>query len=357
MTRPTLRRRGAHLALLAAAGVSAACASILGLPRDPSRPFEHKAHADQGVHCLDCHRGVEIAGDDAPLHIPTKAGCIRCHEQPHDNGECGDCHGLPYTRGAAARARAVLSFDHGKHRAATKADCVRCHADSGSGATVMRPRMATCLTCHEHDAEMATQSCDRCHADLQTEGTQPEDHTIHDSDFSEHHAGAAIASGALCSTCHAERFCASCHAGGAMPVTPAKLELDTRGAGIHRGNFLARHKEEAASSPGLCASCHAPESCSACHARRDLEAAKELSRNPHPAGWVGPRGARNDHGPAVWRDPSSCEACHGGAGEALCVGCHRVGAGAGNPHLPGTEPRGELLRQPCVACHTGGRRR
>jgi hypothetical protein len=160
----------------------------------------------------------------------------------------------------------------------------------------------------------------------------------------------------MCSTCHAERFCSSCHAGGMMPVTPDRLAFDApRGQGLHRAGFLARHSLEAADNPGLCTTCHAPESCASCHQREKLDATSKKSRNPHPPGWIGPRGSRNDHGPATWRDPASCEGCHGGAGEKLCVDCHRVGGPGGDPHPPGHEPSGSKLRVPCNRCHTGGR--
>lgn len=353
---PARVRRAGRLGLVLAIGLSGACAAVLGLPQDTTRPFEHKAHADKGVHCLKCHEGVELARDGGPLHLPGKDKCVSCHEKPHDEHECSNCHGVSYTRGLVERAKDTLRFDHAAHREKTKADCVRCHADSGSGATVMRPKMATCLTCHEHDAEVAAESCDRCHVDLQTEGSKPEDHYVHDPDFAEHHASAASGGDGVCTTCHAQKFCASCHAGFAMPTTPTELALDARGSGIHRANFMARHAEEAKSSPGLCTTCHQPQGCATCHEKKSVAATVEKSNNPHPTGWVGLRGTPNLHGPATWRDPGGCESCHGGAGEALCVGCHRVGAGGGNPHFPGIEPRGNPSAPPCVACHGGSPR-
>jgi hypothetical protein len=282
---------------------------------------------------------------------------VKCHEKPHDPRACDSCHGLPYTRASAERAREVLTFSHADHMAKTKADCVRCHSDAGSGASIMRPKMATCLSCHQHDKEMGAQDCDGCHVDLKNEGTMPEDHLVHDAMFAKDHAAVAQTSGELCKSCHTETFCVTCHAGERMPVTPDKLAFDVpKMGGLHRAGFLARHADEARNAPGLCTSCHAPESCQTCHERQDLSASGTLQpRNPHPSGWVGPPGSRNDHGPATWRDPAACEACHGGAGEKLCIGCHQVGAAGGNPHPPGRMPVGSKAVQPCVRCHVGGR--
>lgn len=348
----------ATLVLAVALLFTSACAGILGIrPKaSPEHSFEHREHAVAGVHCLSCHDGIQQAGDVGALHLPSTEKCVSCHKKPHDERACNTCHGLPYTREQVTRARDVLRFDHQKHRTTTSADCIRCHADSASGSGVMRPRMAECLSCHGHDEEFTKKDCDGCHIDLRREGTLPDDHVIHDADFAKDHASAAQNDDGTCQSCHAERFCASCHTGGMMPVVPSRLAFDKpRGGGLHRAGFLARHAEESKNAPGLCTTCHAPESCQSCHARSKLDASQASSRNPHPPGWVGLPGSRNDHGQAMFRDPASCEACHGGAGEQLCVKCHQVGAGGGNPHLPGSRPSGDRTRQPCVKCHVGGR--
>jgi hypothetical protein len=76
-----------------------------------------------------------------------------------------------------------------------------------------------------------------------------------------------------------------------------------------------------------------------------------MSPNPHPPGWVGPARADNEHGRAARRDPVSCAGCHGGAGEALCVSCHRVGGVGGNPHPPGYRSNQPMTALPCRQCH------
>jgi hypothetical protein len=268
---------------------------------------------------------------------------------------------LPFARGGAERARSVLRFDHKEHVDKTKADCVRCHADAGSGAAILRPKMAQCLSCHGHEEAFAGMDCNACHEDLRGEGMKPEDHFVHSANFASEHASVAAHADGMCETCHAEKFCASCHTGAMMPLTPSKLAFDQpSGGGLHRAGFLARHAQESANNAGLCTTCHAPESCASCHDKEKLKpspsAEKDAAvRNPHPPGWIGPPGSRNDHGPATWRDPASCASCHGGVGEQLCVKCHQVGAAGGNPHLPGQKPVGQRAAMPCVLCHRQGR--
>jgi hypothetical protein len=352
-------KRAAPTVLLAATVLgAAACAQILGFKKAPERPFEHRAHALEGIHCLQCHKGISGAGDDGPLHLPGTDDCKGCHAEPHDDRDCAMCHGVSSTRGAAERAKRVLSFSHSEHVRAASGDCVQCHVDAGIGGPTLRPRMGVCLGCHEHREQFDTNRCEPCHVDLKNEGTLPEDHLAHGPNFLREHGLKAAADPTLCANCHSERQCAGCHAGDLNPITPERMAFsDPFSAGVHRAGFLARHAEEARGDPGLCTTCHAPSACTECHREKRLEASAPSSRNPHPPGWVSisPSGP-NEHGRATWRDPMSCETCHGGAGEALCVGCHQVGAPGGNPHPPGWSPgRSAKTSAPCVRCHTGGR--
>jgi hypothetical protein len=164
----------------------------------------------------------------------------------------------------------------------------------------------------------------------------------------------AAAARDLCATCHSERFCDGCH-GKTVPALPTWLSFDTPSlSGLHRAGFRSRHAEEARAQPGLCATCHTEQSCRDCHER--LHVASGGSRgNPHPAGWLSSNGG--EHGLAARIDPGSCASCHGGAGEALCIGCHRVGGPGGNPHGPGFSSRKDKNRDvPCRSCHAIGAR-
>lgn len=332
-----------------------ACAGVLGLRPAERRSFEHRAHVLKGIQCVRCHDTVERAGDTDPIAIPTSAGCRSCHDKPHNEGECGTCHGQSSAREAAALARKHLRFEHKTHLARTHGDCVRCHLDVQQEAHTLRPAMANCMSCHAHRDQWIAQRCDPCHVDLTDEGTKPEDHLVHDPDFARSHGMHAAAQSELCTTCHTQRFCAGCHGGGAAPAIPERLAFDRpTGPGVHRAGFMARHAEEARGDPGLCIGCHSPQACSQCHERRQVGAAVPSSdrSSPHPPGWLGLPGQSNEHGRAAWRDPALCASCHGGAGEALCVGCHRVGAPGGNPHAPGWSSRlRPRLDRPCVLCH------
>jgi hypothetical protein len=345
-------KHGLTLLLFAAILVTGACAEILGIRPPGHTPFEHRAHVLKGITCARCHAGVSAAGDEGPLHIPRASDCRACHDKPHDDHDCADCHGLPSTRAGAMNAREILRFSHATHVPRAKGNCVRCHVDIANGADILRPRMATCGSCHEHAANLAD-NCDRCHVNLRDEGVKPDDHMIHAGDFLREHGLRASADRQVCSSCHAERFCLSCH-GVTVPALPEKLAFDDpMRAGVHRAGFKARHPEEAKGDPGLCTTCHAPKMCEDCHAKEKV-LAQGTNRSPHPSGWLGLPGTRNDHGRASWRDPELCASCHGGAGEALCVGCHKVGGSGGNPHSANfTSRKRPKTEKPCRMCHGG----
>jgi hypothetical protein len=342
--------------LLAALGLCAlaACAKLLGYPdKNGPRPFEHRAHVLKGIACTTCHKGMTDAGDTGALHLPTTADCVTCHQQPHEQRDCGTCHGLELTRMGAADARAHLKFSHQRHMAEAKGNCVRCHSEVGGEAAVLRPQMATCFGCHQHEDQFEVRDCDGCHVDLPEELTRPTDHLVHDGDWVREH-GVRAASTDLCATCHRETFCASCH-GQTVPALVEQRRFAEPGrAGIHRAGFRARHAEEARGQPGLCTTCHRTETCRDCHEDRGLAATATDSRNPHPVGWLGAPGTSNDHGRAAWRNPAECASCHGGAGESLCVGCHQEGGIGGNPHPVGWSSRLSKNDVPCLLCHRGG---
>jgi hypothetical protein len=230
---------------------------------------------------------------------------------------------------------------------------MHCHDGVADGDPRLRPPMATCFRCHDHEADRDGRRCAACHVDLTEEGTLPESHLAHDGDFLREHGTRAASSTEVCASCHRERFCAGCH-GATMAMLPARAQFDDPfAASAHRAGFAARHSIEARANPGACSTCHSPERCGACHVRNhvaDDPSVRQLS--PHPAGWVGI--SENRHGSAARRDPASCASCHGGAGEALCVECHRVGGVGGNPHPAGYSSRQPRSALPCRLCHPAG---
>jgi hypothetical protein len=343
----------ARLTLIMLLAVSlAACAGILGIRREStSRPFEHRAHILKGINCVECHAGVDTAGEGGSLHFPTDATCRGCHQKPHDERSCQGCHGEPYVRQAVELARSQLRFTHSRHMLAAKGDCVHCHVEvTETRPDAVLPKMATCFGCHEHRDEWALRNCDGCHVDLTAETTLPDDHMVHEGDWIREHGTRAASARDLCATCHSERQCASCHGVGTVPGLPARLAFDdVRLPGLHRAGFAARHAEEARADPGLCTTCHTESSCIDCHTRENV-APGTTTRSPHPPGWLTTTGG--DHGSQARMDPASCAGCHGGAGEQLCIGCHHVGGPGGNPHGPGfASSRDEHRDLPCRLCH------
>ena len=334
----------------------AACAGLLGIkPRDTQHPFEHRAHSNAGIDCLGCHEGVSRASDEGPLHIPEASTCIGCHAKPHDPRPCGTCHGQSHTREENRLARKHLRFAHDRHVPKLGGQCVPCHAAAGaSDQSTMRPPMAQCLGCHTHKDQWKTRECDGCHVDLPSELVRPSSHVFHEGDFVREHGVRAASSRDLCATCHGEGFCASCH-GVTVAVLPWKLSVERPSlTGLHRAGFSMRHSDEARANPGLCATCHDGERfCLDCHQRRGRAGGAppgSAGRSPHPPNWVRARGG--EHGRAARMDPMSCATCHGGSGEMLCVGCHRVGGPGGSPHERGFVSALDPNRdEPCVRCH------
>lgn len=353
-----MRRPPRKVIAVALAVVLAACAGVLGLRRagGPTE-FPHRAHVQKGVSCPTCHTDMASAGDTGALHTPADATCVvaGCHAKPHDQRPCLACHSDPLIAGAAAEAKAHLSFDHGRHLAGpARGNCARCHPAVAERDAPLRPAMAVCWGCHEHDRARDVRACGGCHVDLAEEGTPPESHLVHGADFAQTHGPSAAASSDLCGTCHREKFCASCH-GVTAPQIPARTRFaDPFAPSVHRAGFASRHSEEARAAPGACATCHAPERCASCHLAKGI--AGEGAASPHPPGWVGLTAAENEHGRAARVDPASCAACHSGAGEALCVRCHQVGGVGGSPHPPGWTSRQPITTRMCRLCHPPGTR-
>ena len=355
-----IRRRSRRLALaaVAVAVAAAACAGVLGLRRERPPAFAHRAHVVKGISCPTCHQGIAEAGDDGPLHLPTDATCTTsgCHEKAHDPRPCQGCHSSPWGAAAAADAKSHLRFEHARHvPGAAVGNCARCHVGVADGDTPIRPPMAVCWGCHEHERVREVRDCQACHVNLEEEGTPPASHMAHDDDFVTRHGEQASSAADLCSTCHSERFCSACH-GATAPTIPARMRpANPFAPSVHRPAFIARHGEEARAAPASCSTCHQePARCDRCHLDRGVSANAPTARSPHPIGWIGIGPGENEHGRAARRDPAACASCHGGAGEALCVSCHKVGGPGGNPHPPGYTSSRPLGQPPCRMCHTQG---
>lgn len=346
--------RGLQLFAVVLAISVGACAGILGLKssKNQQHPFEHRKHLTAGINCLRCHESVKTAGGESTLHIPGKQECLSCHSKPHDENDCSNCHGSDVTRSAAIGAIEHLRFEHKKHLGRVEGQCVPCHTEAGSlDPTSLRPAMAQCFTCHEHRDQWAVNDCAGCHKNLASEHVKPSTHIVHEGNWLKEHGVRAAAARDLCAACHSESTCASCH-GVTVAALPWKLKFDQPSFNnLHAAGFFQRHPDEARAQPGLCTTCHSPENfCQTCHDSNKVSATSG-AKSPHPPGWVRAKGG--DHGKAARLDPVECASCHGGAGEMLCVGCHKVGGAGGNPHGPGFSSKLNKTQDvPCKLCHS-----
>jgi hypothetical protein len=335
--------------------ILAACAGVLGLRKAGPMPFPHRKHVTGGIACTTCHLGID-KDDGKSLHVPDDASCAAggCHVKPHDERPCLGCHAREGALEQLADARDHLKFDHARHTPRANNNCMRCHTGVAEGDERMRPPMASCFRCHDHEADRDGRKCDACHRDLETSGELPRSHLAHDGDWLRDHGTRAASSSDLCQTCHGERFCAQCHGTtvAALPATQRFANPFT--PSVHRAGFQSRHALEAKADPGACQTCHQPERCSTCHLARGVAGPERAS--PHPPGWIGLTASENLHGREARRDPAQCASCHGGAGEAMCVQCHKVGGVGGNPHPPGWSSRISLGAMPCRMCHPLGSR-
>ena len=330
----------------------AACAGLLGVREPAERAFEHRAHVVKGISCVRCHTQVVRSNASSPLDLPRASTCTQCHREPHDQGPCGTCHGRAADRHAVAQAKEHLTFSHDSHASTTQGRCTRCHDAVQLRDGPLRPTMATCLGCHEHREQWAARSCTPCHRNLESEQVRPASHVVHGEDFLQRHGAVAGSSRDLCASCHSETSCAECH-GVTVGALPSTWSFDRPArADMHAAGFFARHSLEARSDPALCTTCHRDgDDCRDCHERRGLLRASPARGTPHPDGWLEPRNG-GMHGREARSNPVSCASCHGGPGESLCVGCHRVGGPGGNPHPPGFHSDKRASELPCRSCHT-----
>jgi hypothetical protein len=351
----------------------------------------HAVHADRRAgtpQCDRCHLAPQRAGPSAPTAPGLATTALRTWLTRPDarppavpdaawqtaaatpanpsfthGGRCASCH-RPHTwvaqptdcRGCHADQASTLSFEtpHGRN------GCVGCHDPHGP-----RPDSSACTTCHESEARLAR------HA-------PPEPHRVCVSCHQPH--APARPTAAVCSSCHsAERDrvaegpsahvnCVSCH----VPHGPPRP-----------------------STPGVCATCHAPvtawfdanahpaqHQCEACHADHDFSrpSARASCQRCHQE-LASHRGSHlgecvtchSPHAPVPQRQLTNCQSCHTTsrvagppamqAGHQRCEGCHlphqaraQAAAQCANCHRPEAQvapswPAGSPHAGACVQCH------
>jgi hypothetical protein len=103
--------------------------------------------------------------------------------------------------------------------------------------------------------------CSECHTDWRAS-------LDHGSDYIKRHKFYASQRQQACNACHAESFCADCHA-NKEEMKPSDKFKDTPERTLpHRGDYLTQHKIDGKINPASCFPCHGRqnnERCKACH--------------------------------------------------------------------------------------------
>jgi len=345
--------------------------------------FPHARHAHLFTNCTACHAGI-LTGDTATM-LPTPATCAPCHDGDFQRR-------VDWTPSPPKPTN--LHFDHRAHaeRIEGQGDpelpCMRCHAmsDTAEFMDIASAQPARCITCHEHraTAHLVDARCTQCHVPLPlATGLTAQDIAqfptppSHDSGFALHHDSLAGAPGAMCATCHAREFCASCHVNAArVPVIQA-LGTDARVAELARAQrlpyptppshagpgFIREHGAMARADRGAtCSNCHARSSCLTCHREEERVPVVGLLPERRRGGAAGvdltgiqppdhtPDFARHHRAVAAAGD-ASCTHCHTGA---FCASCHDAAS------APGFHPPDFVQRHAqaaynseseCAVCH------
>lgn len=345
------RRLPGHWLLLCVllSGLAATCRGQHAAPR-----FPHRTHltglacgAPGQPACLSCNQCHAPSQADRMDKLPGVDLCADCHQ-----GEHGRMQAVLAVK--PVRPYGEISFDHDHHLGmpSIQGQCVPCHAGVLESGVSNLPSMATCFSCHEHQAEWDRGECAPCHQSRDLERILPVTFLRHEGAFARRHGQLAASEQKLCNACHSQSDCNECH-----DVTPGFLVEQRHPASVerkfvHRADFMVRHAIEAESQPASCARCHEPETCDACHVERGVSGNLLAGLNPHPPGWIGTdTGAQSFHGREARRDLLSCAGCHEQGPATNCIRCHKVGAYGGNPHPAGWQSSREPSEQMCRYCH------
>lgn len=338
----------------------------------------HATHAANDLACDDCHSAIAARPEPAGVdRRPQRSLCEECHTVVHDDlqaaadaperlaelraemEDCDRCHTSPNQ--ASPRSREApereLTFSHAPHLT-DEAACASCHAGASDDddPVNLTPPMDSCRGCHE--PAFARTDCRMCHPSLPEASMRPASAFSHEAAFLPRHGRLAVQPAASCGSCHDQGFCADCHARSA----PARLEvlLPDRNdrAFVHRGDYVARHSLDAASSSASCTGCHGVSTCVECHSRQGVASTGRLGsagRSPHPIGYADP-GSYEFHATQARQGIMACAACHDRGDQTTCVRCHAAGGLARSPHPAGwstPDRRSARVRYaPCISCHS-----
>jgi hypothetical protein len=121
---------------------------------------------------------------------------------------------------------------------------------------------------HPEEVQTGPVDCRECHEEGLTGTLKPYDAFRHTPVFVTRHGSYARRGQNLCSACHADSFCRSCHAlrGGIAPDLMQGGRPDLMAP--HRGDYLAQHPLDGRMDPGSCLRCHGKgnnRTCARCH--------------------------------------------------------------------------------------------
>ncbi len=122
---------------------------------------------------------------------------------------------------------------------------------------------------HPQALEKGRPTCSECHGTELIKGSQKPFATFdHTEAFVSNHKFLAGSDPGTCAACHAQSFCADCHAGKTAMLPSAKLGNRPDRAMPHRTDYLTMHRIDGMIDPTSCFKCHGRannEKCTACH--------------------------------------------------------------------------------------------
>lgn len=305
-------------------------------------PFSHKVHLDNGIDCESCHKNILTSTKtERGKNMPDPAVCA------------GDCHN------AEDRYAEVTLFDAGEpagryeiifnHEIHIEQDmkCNDCHADiknakyiPGSGAAF--PHIQVCFKCH--DNKTAERTCTLCHP-----GKVQFPHQIH------------IKSGMGCTDCHPEIMESKTTAGGRdIPSESSCSNCHEEKDFYHkitifpyRQHYVFNHKLHADEQDMDCKDCHKALYTSDRHTQEDIVPSMNMCFDCHDNSTATkyctlchlnptmPKDHYEDwdtlHKIKARRNLSECTECHLGGKKDYCFKCHRGVKKPINSHNPNFE--------------------
>jgi hypothetical protein len=122
---------------------------------------------------------------------------------------------------------------------------------------------------HPQALEAGRPTCSECHGTDRVKSTDKSFASFnHTAEFVKNHKFQANQDSGTCAACHAQSFCADCHAGKTVMTPSTKLGNRPDRESPHRTGYLTMHRIDGKIDPTGCYQCHGRannDKCSACH--------------------------------------------------------------------------------------------